>query len=311
MQHPKDTTKKDTTKAGFEQRSYELHTAQYTEADEESKAAFDFYTQVWPKTVDAWRHERMFRLADALVQPGQQWMTVGDGNFGLDAKHIMEMGAEALPTDISTERLAYAQQTGFIPAYAKENAEALRFADGSFDYVMCKEAYHHLPRAPYGLYEMLRVARKGVVLIEPQDLLVQAPLLMGLANVLDRVHPRLLHRLWKNRYSFEEIGNFVYKLSKREVEKVASGLALPAVAFYPLNDRYVASWSEQPREGSSGLRKLKAFLGLANLLSWLGIVPHNKLIAVLFKEVPTAEEVKRLQQAGAYVRYLPKNPYLS
>ena len=37
---------------------------------------------------------------------------------------------------------------------------------------------------------------------------------------------------------YEEVGNFGYAISEREMEKVALGLGLPAVAFKGLNDRY-------------------------------------------------------------------------
>ncbi|WP_158308790.1 methyltransferase domain-containing protein [Desulfocurvibacter africanus] len=76
----------------------------------------------------------------------------------------------------------------FIPEYSVENAEKLSFANGSYDYLLCKEAFHHFPRPMIALYEMLRVARKGIVLIEPND------------NGAD---------------GFEECGNYVYSLSRR------------------------------------------------------------------------------------------------
>lgn len=39
--------------------------------------------------------------------------------------------------------------------------------DDAFDYVLCKDSYHHMPRPMIALYQMLRVARRAVVLIEP------------------------------------------------------------------------------------------------------------------------------------------------
>lgn len=73
------------------------------------------------------------------------------------------------PTDISEYLLAEARRRGLITKYALENAERLSFADQSFDYVFCKESFHHFPRPYQALYEMLRVAREAVLLIEPND----------------------------------------------------------------------------------------------------------------------------------------------
>ena len=51
--------------------------------------------------------------------------------------------------------------------HAYANAECLPYPTASFDVVLCKEALHHLARPVLGLYEMLRVARRGVVFVEP------------------------------------------------------------------------------------------------------------------------------------------------
>src|SRR5215469_4927865 len=44
-----------------------------------------------PRTIDAWRHERMFRAARPLVDmfPRDHWQTIGDG--GADAWMLREM----------------------------------------------------------------------------------------------------------------------------------------------------------------------------------------------------------------------------
>ena len=56
-----------------------------------------------------------------------------------------------------------------IKNYKIENAENLSFEDKTIDFILCKESYHHFPRPMVALYEMLRVARNGVLLIEPND----------------------------------------------------------------------------------------------------------------------------------------------
>ena len=68
---------------------------------------------------------------------------------------------------------------------------------------------------------MIRVAKKGVILVEPQDPLTKMPLMLAIKNILDRFDPTILQKYWKNRYSFEEVGNYVFRLSDRKMEKIA------------------------------------------------------------------------------------------
>ena len=45
----------------------------------------------------------------------------------------------------------------------------MSFADNSFDYVFIAASLHHLPRPIVGLYELIRVAKYGVIVIELND----------------------------------------------------------------------------------------------------------------------------------------------
>jgi ubiquinone/menaquinone biosynthesis C-methylase UbiE len=224
--------------AGFEQESFARHATWYAGEEAVIERNYQQRTHGWADTVDGWRHQRMVAICKPLIADGNEWVTVGDGAYGCDAMLLERLGASAIATDISPILLEYAHSKGGLREYKVANVEALPFEDASFDYVLCKESWHHFPRPYMGLYQMLRVARRGVVLIEPTDPLFSMPALMWLTNVLDRIHPHLVQTIWKNRYSFETVGNYVYKLSVREMEKVAMGLALPAVAHLGINDYY-------------------------------------------------------------------------
>lgn len=49
------------------------------------------------------------------------------------------------------------------------NAEAIELPDESYDLVLVQDGLHHLTRPTLGLSEMLRVARRAVVVIEPHS----------------------------------------------------------------------------------------------------------------------------------------------
>ncbi len=266
-------------------------------------------------TVDVWRHLRMFSLIDPLLEEfkGASWLTVGDGTYGTASIYIGRKGGQALPIDIHVAMLETAKEQGMIADFRKENAEAISFEDNSFDFSFCKEAYHHFPRPFIALYEMLRVSRRAVVLCEPADWL-PSPL------------PRRLLQLMKNRIkkslnkkvphsdtgNFEEIGNYVYSISERELQKVALGLNLPTVAFKRFHDVYIEGVEfEKADEQSALLRKIKKDISKNDLLCRLGLSTKAQMMAVIFKEAPSSALRARLATVGFEVIDLPENPYLN
>lgn len=189
----------------------------------------ELHQQLYPTWWDAgtanhWRHRRFMEpLIDVLQTRDDAWLTVGDG-CGHDSWILLNEGfRDVLSTDIGAGTLRRSLAEGHIQKYAQANAEDLPFADGQFDGVLCKEAYHHMRRPYLGVYEMLRVARRAVVLIEPQDQWADFPTRAG-----------------EPRHAYERVGNYVYSMSRREVQKLALGLNLPGYACKNLQDVYIA-----------------------------------------------------------------------
>lgn len=113
----------------------------------------------------------MFSLLDPFLEEfrGARWLAVGDGTYGTASMYVRKSGSDALPVDINVSLLQLSKEHGLINDYRRENAESLSFPDGAYDFCLCKESYHHFPRPIIALYEMIRVSRKAVVLIEPAD----------------------------------------------------------------------------------------------------------------------------------------------
>ena len=87
------------------------------------------------------------------------------------------------------------------------DAEAIDAPDGAYDLVLVQDGLHHLPRPTLGFTEMLRVARRAVVVIEPHAGLVA----------------RLLGREW------ERIGdavNYVFRWDARLLEQTVRSYLL-------------------------------------------------------------------------------------
>jgi ubiquinone/menaquinone biosynthesis C-methylase UbiE len=291
----------------FSKQSYSKHAAHFDRELTDEKRIATAKTWFKKDTADYWRHSRMYEAVDCFkLESASKWLTVGDGRFGLDSIRISEKGfTNVTPTDISEALLKRSKEEGRIRHYRVENAESLSFANDEFDYVFCKESYHHFPQPLNALYEMLRVARKGVILVEPND--VYGSPFSRLKHGLKRVvrgenHP--------DAGNYEDSGNYVYSVSKRELEKVALGLNLPGIATKGLSDHFVEGCEFVPASWKSPIyRRIRIRCALRTAMSRLRFHEFPLLMAVIFKSEPAEEVLSQLRQRHWNVVQLPRNPY--
>jgi ubiquinone/menaquinone biosynthesis C-methylase UbiE len=293
----------------FAEKSYFLHKQHLEEYLRKEKLTKHSETWMSDNTVDAWRHKRMYEFILPIIKsyPGAVWLTVGDGRYGSDAHFLEESGAtKVLATDISDSLLKIGKRRGFILNYKKENAEKLSFKNASFDFVLCKESFHHFPRPMVAFYEMLRVARKGVFLIEPDD--SPSGVQSRVMRFMGRGKPSPIGGFFN---SFENAGNYVYKISPREIEKAALALQLPELAYTGIDDLYLKG-VEYLNAGkfSFTFLAIKAVLFLMDVIYKLGMRKRSLLIAIVFKEKPVKVARRRLCDAGFKLVDLPANPFL-
>ncbi len=205
-------------------------------------------------TVDFWRHDRFYTSITPIAEffKDKKWLTVGDGRYGLDSIKLKnKFNINALPSDLSSSMLEKSKEDGRILDYSIQNIEDLSFNDESFDVVFCNESFHHLPRPIIGLYEMLRVAKEAVVLIEPLEEPRKPPLnkkkyiLCALKLIVSKlINKKISPYIPKDEYYynihdyFEESGNYVYSISLIELNKIVHALDLGGIAFFRLNDYY-------------------------------------------------------------------------
>jgi len=144
-------------------------------------------------------------------------------------------------------------------SYVKQNMEKLTFPDKSFDLVFIKEAIHHVPRPILAFYELLRVAKKAVIFIEPQESL--------LGNILDRLN--LSSKYEKNQSGNQKFrDNYVYRWRKKEIIKLLNSYYLES--GYSVN--FTSCWMSNRFN-----MKSKFLIPLFNLVGWLmSFFPGNK-----------------------------------
>lgn len=112
-------------------------------------------------------------------------------------------GVNVTATDLTVDHLRPLIEKGVISAAEEQNAERLSYPDNSFDYGFVNAGLHHLQHPHAGLCELMRTSREAAIFIESQDSVLHA-----------------FGKLMGRNADFEPAGNYVYRWSFREIEKI-------------------------------------------------------------------------------------------
>jgi len=179
-----------------------------------------------PLNDDTKRHLSLLSTALPLLQSirPKNILTIGD-NRGRDAFFFKDsLGCHSVASDLDISKLIPAKNDGFISDCVSVDVENIPFEENAFDIVLAKESFHHWPRPMLGLYEMLRVSKFGIILIEPNDC-IHGP-----------IQPYPDVNIFSDQY--EDVGNYKYQISVREVLKASWSLYLDRVLVKGFNDPY-------------------------------------------------------------------------
>lgn len=89
-------------------------------------------------------------------------------------------------------------------AFIMTSNEKLSFKENSFDYVFVAASLHHLREPARGLYELLRVSKRALIVVEPND----------------TFFTRIFQKFGLAREYEEKGGNYVYRFDRRGVMKL-------------------------------------------------------------------------------------------
>jgi ubiquinone/menaquinone biosynthesis C-methylase UbiE len=104
-------------------------------------------------------------------------------------------------------------------AWQYQDAEEIKSEDGCFDWCIVHNGLHHCGSPHRALCEMLRVSRKGVVLIEARDsLLMRFAVVLGLTPTFE-LEPVFLTEGAYGGLRNSQVPNFVYRWTEREIWK--------------------------------------------------------------------------------------------
>jgi SAM-dependent methyltransferase len=103
--------------------------------------------------------------------------------------------------------------------WAYQDAEDVTMADKSVDWAIVHAGLHHCASPHRGLCEMLRIARKGVVVVEARDsVLMRIAHKFGLSTEFETA-PALLSKGKFGGFRNTKIPNYIYRWTEREFEK--------------------------------------------------------------------------------------------
>ena len=260
-----------------------------------------------PDSLDSRRHWQMYDFARPLIEaePDAQWLTIGDS--GADAVAIRRMGAsQVISSCISTAHIHYLATRGFLDGIRIEavNAESIAPLDVPIDYIFCKEAYHHFPRAPIAFYNFLERARRGVVLIEPVDMGGGFPL-----EMLRTFAKRVLRGDSADHLLFEEWGNFIFRLSVAEMDRMLTSIQVERYFIAYHNDFYHPRLSPRPVTDRIADLVEKLGVGCQNLACKFGLMAYGKVAVVIPTGSLSTEAEQALRQKGFRERLTPRNPF--
>ncbi|MDR2745639.1 MAG: class I SAM-dependent methyltransferase [Desulfovibrio sp.] len=255
------------------------------------------------RSIGYWRQMRLLSAIDPLLEsfPGAEWLSLGDGRHAIEARYVETRGGRGTPADITDYVLKTDVEAGIISRYRVEFFEKLGTADGSYDFVLAKDALHHCAQPWLGIYEMLRTAREGVCFIEPYD-----------------------HAFWHSHLSFppdsappawhgfeDGVGNYIYSFMDREVAKLCMGMGLPFLACKGFNDCYDPKLDPlEAVEGSPQLAAVQNFLEEADQKSAAGEQGYALIAFVILKRPPLSGLREKFARAGFRVVPLPRNEAL-
>lgn len=147
-----------------------------------------------------WRRRAVRELSTSNFQLSILDVACGTGDLTLD---LLRRGHRVTGVDLSEQMLALARRKAEAARFQLADAEALPFADASFDAVTCAFGIRNFVHLEKGLDEMLRVLKPGGRLVLLELATPDSPLLRPLYDLYARrVIPLLGRLLARNRQAY-------------------------------------------------------------------------------------------------------------
>lgn len=220
------------------------------------------------------RDRRLIKAIDVLLEKTRTKPSDWDnglivcGGVGGEGTFLLNYGFSSITvTDYSKDLLEFLKIRDSRLKYAFMDAQHLEIEDEAFDFVLVQDGLHHLPNPVLGFTEMLRVAKKAVIIIEP--------------------HEGIVAKLFGTKIEHgEESSNFVFRWNRWLLRQVAHSYFIE----HPVSIIHRRIWDHSLamlrmtrfiNNKYLQLRTIKAvYLMFDLLLGWLG----NMMIGITIKD---------------------------
>jgi len=160
-------------------------------------------------------------LDDGVLRRELTVLVVAGGPADRDVFH--ELGFEHVTISNVDEEVAAAELAPY--EWSFQDAEALTYADGSFDLTVVSAGLHHCRSPHRALLELYRVARVAALALESRDsALMRVAVKLGAVDEYE-LAAVAAHGLRSGGVANTSTPNYVYRWSEREVEKTVASFA--------------------------------------------------------------------------------------
>ncbi|ABF39968.1 hypothetical protein Acid345_0965 [Candidatus Koribacter versatilis Ellin345] len=173
--------------------------------------------EVRPTDTAVVHESAMFRVLSAMLERG---------TIGRDHSLLVVFGGEfdrAVIAELAFTNVSLSNISNAV-GDLHFDARAFPFPDNSFDHVIAHAGLHHCSRPHQAVCEMYRVSKKSVIFFESQDSwMMRLAIRMGM-TVDYEWNAILDHRLQRGGVDDLPVPNYVYRWTRREVEKLVRSL---------------------------------------------------------------------------------------
>jgi ubiquinone/menaquinone biosynthesis C-methylase UbiE len=154
-------------------------------------------------------------LGEGWMRPDDEVLVVAGGTADRDV--LLTAGFRKVTISNLDERMDGDEYAPFTWAF--QDAEDLSYADGAFDVCVVHQGLHHCASPHRGLLEMYRVARRCVLVFEPQEtLLTRLGVRLGVGQLYELAAVADNEMRWGGARN-SAVPNYVYRWTRREVAK--------------------------------------------------------------------------------------------
>jgi ubiquinone/menaquinone biosynthesis C-methylase UbiE len=234
------------------------------------------------KSRDQFRAVFLRHLKTCHIDPNEKLLVIG-GSWQ-DAEFLISAGFKDITLSnfqLEVEEDAHSNLSAKVKLLAID-AEQVDLPDGSFDCVFAHEVLHHCRSPHRALCEMLRVARKHAVLLEPNDSFSMRLLTRAGFSFPYEIFSVVYHTSESGGVRDSCIPNFIYRWSANELRKTASSY----LAEYEFLTHTYPYWDFNVGEEELSMRKETRIQAITSVVGAKAFLAVLRAFQIVLNAIP-------------------------